>query len=126
MSTLLPDPSTLGPAHAAVVRGVEALAVWHGPADTSGRVRAGHDAITAIDTALRALYDARAALVTEIFADNVERAARVDELLAQVKAERFGHPNGYDYRREVEDQGADDVPVRPGIEGWSVNGRGAR
>ncbi|MEV4511357.1 hypothetical protein AB0K00_20570 [Dactylosporangium sp. NPDC049525] len=125
MKTVPPTPATLGPAHAAVVRAVEELAAWHGPDPSGARVRAGHDAITAIDTALRALYDARAALVTEIHADNVERAARVDELLARVRAERFGHPDGFAYTREPEEFVADES-VPPGVEGWRVDGRNAR
>ncbi|MEU0560932.1 hypothetical protein [Dactylosporangium sp. NPDC006015] len=118
--------ATVGPATAALTAGAEHLAVWHGP-DTSGaRVRAGHDALTAIDSALRALYDARAALVAEIRRDDVERAARVDELLAQVRAERFGHPAGFTYIREPEEHVCDDEPLRPGVEGWRIGNRGAR
>lgn len=113
--------STVGPASAGLTAAAEHLAVWHGP-DSAARVRAGHDAITAIDNAMRALYATREHLVTEIHNDNIERAARVDELLARVRAERFGHPDGYDYRRETDDQAADDGPEQPGVAGWRVDG----
>lgn len=122
MHTVPPAPSTLGPATAALTAGAEHLALWHSNDTTGARVRSGHDAIAAIDVALRALHDARALLVGEIYADNVERDVRIAELLAQVRAERFGHPDGYDYRREVEDQGADDVPLPPGADGWRIEG----
>ena len=121
MLTVPPNPPGLGAATAALAGAAEHLAIWHGPNGTA-RVRAGHDALTAIDATLRALHDAREQLVGEIHADNIDRAARVDELLARVRAERFGHPQGYDYRREAEEQAGTDEPTRPGVEGWTVGG----
>ena len=48
----------------------------------------GHDAIRLIDSATRTLYRVRGALIGEIRADEDERAARVDRLLAECRARR--------------------------------------
>lgn len=58
---------------------------WHrGPSneeENRNYVRAGHDAVARIDETLRALYDARGALVTELHRDEDLSALRVDALL---------------------------------------------
>src|SRR5437763_1410883 len=107
MSTVTPTPSTLDPTVAALDAAAHALAVWHGE-DTPARVRAGQDAVTGIDATLRALYTARSALLAEIHADQIDRAVRVDELLARLRAGRAGY--------EREDPISDD-PLPPGVEG---------
>lgn len=80
---------------AAVAHAMEAavhLAEWHARQTdvAAGRsyVAAGHDCITSIDDALRNLHTARTALISEIRVDEIERNIRVDEMLAQLRAER--------------------------------------
>lgn len=61
-----------------------ALEHWHaGPAAETGRAYTGYgqDAVTAIDRAIGALQQARAALVAERRRDQDARAARVDRML---------------------------------------------
>lgn len=67
------------------------LSIWHAGDDADqvagDRIRAGHATVRQIDAAVAAMYDARAALATEIHQSNVERAAAVDQLLADLKSQ---------------------------------------
>jgi hypothetical protein len=54
-------------------------------ADPAAAVRAGGTALDTIDAILRALHEARSALMDEIRQDQDATAARVDELLAQLR-----------------------------------------
>jgi hypothetical protein len=69
---------------------VDALHGWYTRRTDPGHtyVQDGHEAIHLIDAATRALYQVRAVLVGEIRADEDERAAWVDRLLADPRAER--------------------------------------
>lgn len=64
-----------------------ALGVWHhGPSREGSQpgsyIKAGHDAVARIDEALRALYDARGALIGELGRNEELSAQRTDALLA--------------------------------------------
>jgi hypothetical protein len=80
------EPSNLSNAVRLIESAVISLEVWHGqpdPSNAGDRVRAGHDALAWIDAALTEIQAQRAVLVQEIHADQIERDARVDELLAR-------------------------------------------
>lgn len=67
--------------HAALMHGIW----WQGPRSnhpSGGYVKAGHDAVTQIDEALKTLYAARGALVAQLRRDEDLSALRVDALLA--------------------------------------------
>jgi hypothetical protein len=66
------------------------LAEWHAQRTGIERsyVAAGHECIDAIDAALRALNQARSALITELRRDEDERFVRVDAMLAESRAAR--------------------------------------
>jgi hypothetical protein len=55
---------------------------------SAGNVKAGHDAIEAIDELIRDLHKLRGQLVTELRADEDMRAARVDAMLTEARARR--------------------------------------
>lgn len=65
-----------------------ALTEWASRVTTPERtyVSAGHEAIAAIDDAVRELYAVRTKLVGEIRQDEDERFARVDAMLAESRA----------------------------------------
>ena len=65
---------------------------WADRANGDGRtyVGAGHDAVQRIDDALTALHEARRALARELRADEDERAARIDAMLAARTAQNGG------------------------------------
>lgn len=65
--------------------------------DAAAAVRAGHEAIGALDAMLRTLYTARGRLLRELHQDENETAARVDATLATQRAER-----AYAHTREAE------------------------
>jgi hypothetical protein len=99
--------ATLGPAQAALTRATEHLAVWRNGSG-GAQVSAGHNAVTAVDSTLRALYDARAALMGKIRADQDATAARVDARLAEYRAEREDPETG--------------EPLPRGVEGYRLGG----
>jgi hypothetical protein len=99
--------ASLGPAQAALTRAVEHLAVWRNGAG-GVQVAAGHDAITAIDATLRALYDTRAALVDEI------RDAQAGDFVPANSGPR-------EYRAEREDPETGE-PLPRGVEGFRLGG----
>ena len=123
-NTVPSERSTLGPALAALTAATEHLAVWHSPGRSAARVWAGRDAVAAIDAAIRALHEARNVLVGEIQADDVDRAARVEDFMARLRAERFGSPDGWHYRRDADDAPETAAPARPGA--WGFKPEGAR
>jgi hypothetical protein len=106
-------PAKLDAAAGALAAAAGFLAEWHArQTDVAAHhsyVAAGHDCIAAIDGALRGLYDARAALVTEIREDEIDRNIRVDELLARIAAERAP------YSRD--DDPVTNGPLPAGVEG---------
>lgn len=69
---------------------VTALNRWYGRLTTEGHtyVADGHEAIHVVDELLRELYRVRSALIGEIRADDDGGTARVDRLLAEIRAER--------------------------------------
>lgn len=77
-----------------VAKASHALGHWHEGSDGTGDepyTAYCHESVTAIDAALRALHDARSALITESRHDQDARNAWIDELLSQSRA---AHPNG--------------------------------
>lgn len=75
-----------------VAKASHALGHWHDGSNGTGDkpyTAYCHDTVTAIDAALRALYDARSALITESRRDEDARAAEIDELLSRSRAERL-------------------------------------
>lgn len=69
-----------------------AVGLWHSRQATPDRtyVSGGHAAVDAIDDLLRNLYALRTRLISELRIDEKERAARVDHLLAEYRAEVTG------------------------------------
>jgi hypothetical protein len=67
----------------------DALNGWYARQTAEGRtyVADGHEAIHLIDQLLGELHRVRSALIGEIRADEHERAARVDRLLARLRAD---------------------------------------
>jgi D-ribose pyranose/furanose isomerase RbsD len=59
------------------------LILWHGRG--LRYVTAGHKTMELIDTTLRELHTEGAALATEIREDQIDRAERVDALLARIE-----------------------------------------
>jgi hypothetical protein len=104
-------PATLDAAVAALTDAAGYLTEWRARQTTEQRsyVAAGHDCVGSIDTAVRALYDARTALTTEIRTDEIDRNIRVDELLARIAAERAP------YSRD--DDPVTNGPLPAGVEG---------
>lgn len=75
-----------------VAKASHALGHWHEGTNGTGDkpyTAYCHDTVTAIDAALRALHDARSALVIESRRDEDEAIKRVDELLARSRAARL-------------------------------------
>ena len=70
-------------AQAAIGKAAAHLRVFHARGTGAEYVSAGHSALARIDEAIGELYRARGILVDEIRADQDERAARVDRLLAE-------------------------------------------
>src|SRR5215475_12687609 len=70
----------------------DALDGWYARQTSQGRtyVADGHEAIYFIDQLLGELHRVRSALIGEIRADEDQRAARVDRLLARI---RVAHPD---------------------------------
>jgi len=68
----------------------DALTGWYTRQTAQGRtyVADGYEAIHFIDQLLGELHRVRSALIGEIRADEHERAARVDRLLAQIRTDR--------------------------------------
>ncbi|MCP2340467.1 hypothetical protein [Actinomadura rupiterrae] len=85
----------LGRARLALFKAAKALRIWHAGRDgsTAGSpyTARGGEAIKHIDLALRALYDARAALVSEHRIDSEARDARIDASLAASRAMHASH-----------------------------------
>jgi hypothetical protein len=73
---------------AASAGGAEKLFQARADKNLESYVAWGHAAIAHIDVALRALHDARTALIGDMRRDEDERVLRVDALLAKVRAER--------------------------------------
>lgn len=57
-------------------------------------IRAGHDAIEAIDDLCRQLYGLRAQLMGELREDEDMRAVRVDRMLAEAREARISRASG--------------------------------
>lgn len=122
----------ISPAVDAVTRAEHELLLWSGrqtDPNPGGRtyVAAGHAAVTSIDAALTVLHRVREALAGEIHQDNIERAIRVDHLLAQIRQDHSSRvpaqPTSVDYERSHEMPPGGPLP--PGIGGWPAGGRGA-
>jgi hypothetical protein len=81
----------------------DALDGWYARQTAQGRtsVADGHEAIYFIDQLLGELNRVRSALIGEIRADEDERAARVDRLLAEIRADRKAATATVDMRSEV-------------------------
>src|SRR5262249_55843630 len=69
---------------------VDALDGWYARQTIEGHsyVGDGHDTIRLIYAATRELYRVRAALIGEIRVDEDERAARIDRMIAELRARR--------------------------------------
>jgi hypothetical protein len=120
-----PDPLDYRPVREQVMAAAVAIREWRGRQTTAERtyVSAGHAALASIDEAVRLLYGMRARLQVEIRQDELEREVRVEQLLAQVRRERFGElvtargdPTGWQYSRS-EDQTVVAGPLPQGVYG---------
>lgn len=82
----------MGSAARSVEHATGQLLIWAtraaGPSTTVNYVAAGRQAVREIDEAIRYLREARAELTSEIRVDDEERAIRVDQMLAEWRAER--------------------------------------
>jgi hypothetical protein len=76
-------PASLSPARSSLADAMRQLILWRGRG--LRYVTAGHT-VELIDTTLRELHTARAALAAEIREDQIDRAERVDALLASTEA----------------------------------------
>src|SRR5689334_2078765 len=85
----VPKRASVDTATSALSRAAEHLAIWRTDTTATG-VIAGHNALTAIDEALRALTATRDRLVGEIRADQDAAAVRVDALLARTRRDLRG------------------------------------
>ena len=82
------DRVSLGDARSHLATAEDALGGWYARQTSKTRcyVNDGHVTIRFIDELLRELHRVRAALVDEIRADEDERAARIDRMLAEARA----------------------------------------
>jgi hypothetical protein len=76
-------PASLSPARSSLDDAMRQLILWHGRG--LRYVTAGHKTMELIDTTLRELHTAGGALATEIREDQIDRAERVDALLARIE-----------------------------------------
>jgi hypothetical protein len=83
----VPKRASVHDAQAALNRAADHLTVWQAGSHAE-HLRAGHNALTTIDEALRALHGARAELVGELRAEQDATAARVDAFLAGTRTQR--------------------------------------
>jgi hypothetical protein len=67
----------------------QALGTWTQQGTTEGpsasQIRAGHQGVAAIDDMIAVLHDVRQQLVTELRADEDERARRVDQMISEAR-----------------------------------------
>jgi hypothetical protein len=118
--------TALGSASAALTQAQDHLARWRSTDRTGGRVRAGYAALSAIDATMAALHEARAALVAELHTETIDRADRIDDMLARLTAAHAD--DGFDYQREIADGdglGGDPGQLPPGVH-RHLGGRGGR
>ncbi len=82
--------SRLAEARSLLAAAAEDLDGWLARRAAPGRtyVQDGHDAIGRLDAATHLLYQVRAMLVSQLRADEDERAVRVDRLIAELREER--------------------------------------
>jgi hypothetical protein len=76
-------PASLSPARSSPDDAMRQLILWRGRG--LRYVTAGHTTVELIDTTLRELHTARAALAAEIREDQIDRAERVDALIASME-----------------------------------------
>ena len=130
MNTIPPSPAgreraELDHALALVVNAHNQLHVWRG--QEPERVRAAHQCITSIDAVLVELYHQRRRLMAELRHDSVERAVRVEALLAHLRDEQRVRSEEHRDHRPAANADREDpqtgAPLPPGVEGWAP-GRG--
>ncbi len=114
MPNVPPNLADLNNAAGHLLDASNALRLWRERADDS--VKAGHASITSIDATVQELQDQRARLVAEIRADEIDRAARVDALLAYLDDERINRRLESFAEREDSETGA---PLPPDVEGYA-------
>jgi len=123
-------PSTeraeLDHALAALRNAREQLHAWRG--QEPERVRAAHQCVDELDAVLRELYHQRQRLVAELRADSLERAVRVEALLAHLRDEQRVRGEEHRDHRPVTNADREDpqtgAPLPPGVEGWAPGRNG--
>ena len=89
---VVPGRLSLDEARAHLAAAADALNGWYArqTAKEHCYVGDGHEAVRLVDAATRELYRVRVCLVGEIRADADERGARVDRMIAELRARRTG------------------------------------
>lgn len=89
----VPKRARVDIAATAVVRAAEHLTGWRSADGSADAVRAGHNALTAIDEAIRALHGVRSQLRAELLADEGGRV-QFEEVLTRNYRRLFGIDGG--------------------------------